>query len=219
MANFLNTFFAGIDGSMFSFVNNMAKNGGAFFTPFFEFVTIFCEKGWFFIALGLILALFSKHRKAGFCILLAVAFGGLFTNIILKKMVARPRPYTVEEFRVFWEFVGAHKESEYSFPSGHTTSAFAGALAFFIMKDKKFSWLMLVFASFIAFSRIYLVVHYTSDIFGGIISGSLAAVCSYAVTKLLFNYIDKKSEDCKFFKFVKEFDIVEFFKKPKKEQK
>lgn len=214
MAEFLNTAFYGLDKAMFLFVNSMAKVGGAFFTPLLEFITFFGDKGWFFIALGLCLLLFLRHRKAGVCILIALIFGGLFTNVILKNLVQRPRPYTVEEFKILWEAVGASKESEFSFPSGHTTSAFACAMAYFLTKNKRYSWAMFIFAGLVAFSRIYLVVHYTTDIFGGIISGSLAGVVAYFITKFIYKIIDSHSQN-KFCSFVNSFDLIDCIKKKK----
>lgn len=214
MALFLNTVFYGFDKAMFLFVNRLTNVAGSFLTPFFEFITFFGDKGWFFIALGVILLLFLKHRKAGVCILLAIVLGGLFTNIILKNAVQRPRPYTVEEFKILWQAVGASKESEFSFPSGHTTSAFACAMAFFLSKNKKYSWTLFIFALLVAFSRIYLVVHYTTDVIGGIISGSLAGVIAYFITNLIYKVIEKNSQN-KICSFINSFDIIDCFKKKK----
>ncbi len=214
MALFLNTAFYGFDKAMFLFVNRLTNVAGSFLTPFFEFITFFGDKGWFFIALGVILLLFLKHRKAGVCILLAIVLGGLFTNIILKNAVQRPRPYTVEEFKILWQAVGASKESEFSFPSGHTTSAFACAMAFFLSKNKKYSWTLFIFALLVAFSRIYLVVHYTTDVIGGIISGSLAGVIAYFITNLIYKVIEKNSQN-KICSFINSFDIIDCFKKKK----
>ncbi len=214
MVAFLNTAFYGLDKATFLFVNSLANVAGGFLTPLFKFITFFGDKGWFFIALGLILLLFLRHRKAGVCILIAIVLGGLFTNIILKNAVRRPRPYTVEEFKILWQVVGASKESEFSFPSGHTTSAFACAMAYFLTKNKRYSWAMFIFAFFVAFSRTYLLVHYTTDVIGGIISGSLAGVIAYFITNFIYKIIDNHSEN-KFCSFVNSFDIIDYFKKKK----
>ena len=214
MADFLNTTFYGLDKSMFLFVNSMAKSGGKIFTPLLQFITFFGDKAWFFIALSIVLLLFVRHRKAGFCMLMSIIVGALFTNVFLKGFVARPRPYTVDEFRPFWEFVGASVESEFSLPSGHTTSAIATAMAFFLCKDKKYSYLFFIFSLLVAFSRIYLVVHYTTDVIGGIIVGSVSGVIAFFITKLVFNIIDKNSKN-KFFNFINTFDIIKVFKKNK----
>lgn len=214
MVDFLNTTFYGLDKSMFVFVNGMAKFGGKVFTPVLQFITFFGDKAWFFIALSVVLLLFVRQRKVGFCMLVSIIVGALITNVFLKNFVARPRPYTVDEFKPFWEFVGASVESEHSFPSGHTTSAMASAMAFFLCKDKKYSFLFFIFSTIIAFSRIYLVVHYTTDVIGGIIVGLLSGTIAFFITKLAFNIIDKYSTN-KFFNFINTFDIVEVFKKKK----
>ncbi len=212
MAEFLNTAFYSLDKSMFLFVNSLSNAVGDFLTPLLKFITFFGDKGWFFIALGLCLLLFLRHRKAGVCMLIAILVGALFTNIILKNIVQRPRPYMVEEFKILWQAVGASVESEFSFPSGHTTAAFAGATAYFLTKNKRYSWAMYIFAIVIAFSRIYLVVHYTTDIFGGIIAGTLAGIIAYIVTNLIYKIIDSHGEN-KFCSFVNSFDIIDCVKK------
>ncbi len=212
MAGFLNTVFYNFDKSMFLFVNKIANVAGGILTPIIKFITFFGDKGWFFLALGLVLLLFLKHRKTGLCILLSVLVGALFTNVILKNLVQRPRPYTVEEFQLLWQVVGAPLESEFSFPSGHTTAAFASATAFFLSKNKRYSWAMYIFAVVIAFTRIYLIVHYTSDVLAGIITGSLTGVIAYFITKLVYNYIEKNPQK-KLCNFVNSFDIIDKFKK------
>ena len=214
MVGFLNTAFYGFDKAMFLFVNRLSNNVGKFLTPILKFITFFGDKGWFFIALGLVLLLFLKHRKTGVCILVAIVFGALFTNIILKNAVQRPRPYTVEEFKILWQAVGASSESEFSFPSGHTTAAFASATAFFLSKNKRYSWTMYIFAFVIAFSRIYLLVHYTTDVLAGIIAGTTAGIIAYFITKLIYKVIDKNSQN-KLCAFANSFDIIDYFKNKK----
>ena len=61
-----------------------------------------------------------------------------------------------------------------SFPSGHTTAAFSTMTALFLMGNKKYSWTAFIFAFLMGLARIYLVVHYPSDVLGGIIVGVVA---------------------------------------------
>ena len=63
-----------------------------------------------------------------------------------------------------------------SFPSGHTNAAFAAMVPLFILGDKRKSWLALVFGVLMGISRIYLVVHYPTDVIGGLITGTLAGM-------------------------------------------
>ena len=111
--------------------------------------------------------------------LLAIGVGALFTNVIIKNAVARPRPfYENVTYLEFWKEAGATKVSEYSFPSGHTTSIMAFATALFIMCNKKWSWVGFVGTILMGVSRIYLIAHYTTDVIGGIIVGGVAGVCA-----------------------------------------
>lgn len=213
VAIWLNETFHGFDAAMFEFMHNLAQNAGAFFTPFFRSITFLGEKGWFFIAASLALMLFSKTRKMGVCMLVAIIFGSLITNVTLKHLIARPRPFVTDEtFRAYWEFMGATKVGETSFPSGHTTSAMAAGLAFFIWGNKKWSWTGLLLAVLTGLSRIYLVVHYTTDVIGGLIAGGLAAVAAYFLIKFIFSLLEKKTEN-KFCNFVLNADITQLFKK------
>ena len=117
--------------------------------------------------------------------------GALFTNVTIKPLVARVRPYEHETYRAFWEFVGASVESERSFPSGHTTTAFAAMGAIFLVWRKKYSWPALVFAALVGMTRLYLVVHYPTDVLGGIVVGAASALISYALLRLAFSALER----------------------------
>lgn len=211
-AQWLNTFFAGFDTAIFTFANNLHQAAGGFFDLFFETITKLGDGGIFFIVLGLVFLLFKKTRKAGFGMLIAILIGALFTNICIKEIVARPRPY-VDEANVFhqwWLSVGHGLESEFSFPSGHTTASFAAMGAFFAFLDKKWSWLGFVLASLIAFSRIYIVVHYPSDILGGIVVGLISATLAYFIVRAIYKKIEKSNG--KFATGVKEWNFIKIKK-------
>ena len=91
-------------------------------------------------------------------------------------VIARPRPYADESsiFYQLWLLVGQNVESDKSFPSGHTTAAFSTMTALFLMGNKKYSWTAFIFAFLMGLARIYLVVHFPSDVLGGIIVGVIA---------------------------------------------
>lgn len=219
MAGWLNTTFYMLDKGAFVFMNNIAKAIGGFFTPFMEFISLLGEKGIAFILFGLILLLFRKTRKTGVCVLAAIALGGIIVNLTLKPLIYRARPFTNDEFAVFWDFVeGEHKTSG-SFPSGHTNVAMNSLLAFFLCTNKKKSWPVFILVFLMAFSRVYLIVHYLTDVIGGILAGAIAGVGGYYLGKLIWKIVEKY-KDTKFFNFVIEFDIVDFCKKvfAKKEQ-
>ena len=134
------------DHLFLSFFHWLYEVGDGFFTPFFSFITFFCNGGWSMLAMGAILLVFPKTRKAGFAVLLGVAFGGLITNQTIKPLVLRYRPFqTWEEYRLWWEAVGGLEVGEFSFPSGHTTSAMAGITALVISHRKKWMPLSFIF--------------------------------------------------------------------------
>ena len=85
-------------------------------------------------------------------------------NIVLKNLIARPRPcWTYPEMVQL-----VHNPSSYSFPSGHTTSAFAVAFTVF-SQHKKLGKVIIVMAAIMAFTRLYVFVHFPTDIYGGIL--------------------------------------------------
>lgn len=182
-AAWLNESFASFDAAITVFVHNLYLLGGDFFTPFFNFISFFGKGGIMLIIAGLILALYKPTRRYGTAMLIGLAIGALITNGILKIIIARPRPYMHEEsvFYQFWLLVGQKVESDLSFPSGHATAAFAAMVPLFILCDKKVSWLALLFAVLMGISRIYLCVHYPTDVIGGLIVGTFSGIVAVPI--------------------------------------
>lgn len=158
---------------------------------------------------GAIMILFKKTRKVGMSVLFAVLVGTLITNLVAKPLFDRPRPfnyYAEDELYMSWyTFAGSHFESSKSFPSGHTTGAFELATALFLTLNKKYSWIFPVFALFVGLSRIYLMVHYPTDVIGGIAAGVFAGIMGWLIAKAIL----KKTEGTKF----DNFDLAKKFKK------
>ena len=135
-----------------------------FATPIAKFITNF-GGAMFLILLTILLFIFIKNKKIGLSISINL-FVITILNQILKYILQRPRP---TEFRII-------EETGYSFPSGHSmvSMAFYGYIIYLIyryVKNKYVKWSLIVFLSilicFIGVSRIYLGVHYTSDVLGG----------------------------------------------------
>lgn len=187
IALWLNTFFAGFDEAVTLMVHRLYELAGAFFSPLMEFISFLGHEGICLIIISIVLMLFKKTRKFGTGMLLGIAIGALFTNLFLKIVVARPRPYADESsiYYQLWTIMGRHMESDKSFPSGHTTAAFAAMVPVFLLGKKRYSWTALLFAFAMGLSRIYLVVHYASDVLGGIIVGTIAGIIAVAITKRL----------------------------------
>lgn len=213
-AQWLNTTFASFDSAILDFYYNLHKSSaGGFFDFFFKNFTLLGEDGIFLILLSLIFLLFKKTRKVGAGMLGGIIIGALFTNITIKQVVARPRPYaTTELFQSRWLEVNGRLESEYSFPSGHTTSAMAAMTPIFLFCKKNVSWLAFLFVIVMGASRNYIFVHYPSDILGGIIVGGLAGLLAYLIVRVFYEKVFPKN---KLGAFVMNFDVCNIFKKAK----
>ena len=213
MSDWLNKFFAPFDELMFETANGLAQGVGSIFTPLFKIITLMGEKGLIFFAMAIVLMLFAKTRKLGICMFGAVACGAVLTNLILKDMIARPRPFEESlEFAEFWKFVGSPEEDGYSFPSGHMTAITAAMTALFILCNKKWSWVGFMGVLLMGISRIYLIAHYTTDVIAGIIVGALSGIIAFFITKLIYTLLNKYS-DKKFCEFCLNWSL---FKKKEK---
>ena len=204
--------FNSFDMSVFTFFGEQIQN--TFMNVIAEFITFFGGSE-FVIPMavaGAVMILFKKTRKFGMAVLFAVLIGTLFTNLIFKPMFDRPRPYVYYAenplFMSWYEFAGAHIESDKSFPSGHTTAAFELGIAMFcVIKNKKIAWVFPVFSALVGLSRIYLMVHYVTDVLGGVVIGTFAGIMGYLIMKATI----EKTKNTKF----AEFDLAEKLKKKK----
>lgn len=148
-------------------------------TPFVLFYTKAGGLGLIWIAASLLLLCFKKTRWAGAAGLLALCFSLAVNNICLKRLIARIRPYEVIEGL---QLIG-NKASDFSFPSGHSGSSFAAATAmFWTMKKGNIRWLLILGAVLMAFTRLYIGIHYPTDIIGGILTGT---ICGYAAYRIV----------------------------------
>ena len=195
-AQWLNETFATFDYSILEFYYNLHSSPiGGILDVFFEIYTRLGDEGILFIVLSLIMMLFKKTRKLGFGMLGGIIVGALFTNITIKPLVARPRPYaTTETFYNWWNSVAHGLESEFSVPSGHTTSTAAALFPVFLGCNKKKSWIVFPLIVLMGASRNYILVHYPSDILGGIIIGCLAGFIAYMIFEFLYNKIFPKGK-------------------------
>ena len=138
------------------------------------FVSSLGNKGMIWIAIGVLLLLFGLKNKTwrngGFLVLFSLAANFLACNVILKPMVDRTRPYDVLDYTPLIPPVG-----DPSFPSGHTSASFAASTAIYAI-NKKWGIAAYVFAAVMGFSRLYLGVHFPTDVLAGALVGTAAAM-------------------------------------------
>ena len=137
-----------------------------FLDKVFPIITKLGDEGLLWIALAVIFLFFKKTRKIGITMGLSLLIGYLVGNLFLKNVIARVRPYNLNTEAVLL----IPKLKSFSFPSGHTLSSFEGATSIFL-RNKKWGIPALVLAVLIAFSRMYLYVHYPTDVLAGILLG------------------------------------------------
>lgn len=189
-AEWLNSAFAQYDYIILNALHNLAVTTEGALTPFFLWISNLGKMGIGEIVLGILLLCFKKTRKTGVCVLLAVGLGAFITNVVVKNYVARPRPFIdiTGIYYEWWKFAGGVKEAEYSFPSGHTTAAMAAVTAIVLNSQNKYRWLLFLFVVLTGISRNYLMVHYPSDILGGILAGALAGAISFFIINRIKKY-------------------------------
>ena len=167
------------DGSVLLWIQNSLRGG--ILNPIMVFITHLGDKGLLWIAVTLVLLFIPRTRKTGFTSAIAMVIGLIVANLILKNWVARPRPYvTIEQLQLMIEV-----QKDFSFPSGHSTNSFACAWVLLRTMDKRFGIPALILAILIAFSRLYVGVHYPTDVIAGILIGICAAEGAIAITRAL----------------------------------
>lgn len=155
-------------------------------TPFWKAITFLGNGGWFWIATSVLMLLPRQTRMAGVLSLLSLSLGALITNLWLKPLVARPRPYETWVDMILL----ISKPSDFSFPSGHTCAAFACALIFLWMLPQGQGIPFVILAALIAFSRLYLGVHYPSDVLGGFLVGTFSSLTVYGWYHLVMYFMN-----------------------------
>ncbi len=175
-----------IDESILIFVKDYLRF--EILNPIVKIFTSLGNAGMLWIVITLILLLYKPTRKIGLQSALALVFSVIITNLTLKLIVARPRPYVT-----MIDFVPLLKSSDpNSFPSGHTSTAFAAGIVWAKLFSKKWVKVIAVTqAVLMGLSRIYVGVHYPSDVFFGMIVGTCCAVFSLVIFEKFYKNKNK----------------------------
>ena len=144
-------------------------------------ITVLGDAGIFWMICAGVLFIIKKYRKLGIGMAIAMAMGLLVCNIILKPAVGRIRPYDFQETLGVTINLLIEKQHDFSFPSGHTIASFE-ACTVLLLGNRKFGIPATILAILIAFSRMYLYVHYPTDVIASIILGTLFGVIGYLVS-------------------------------------
>ena len=147
----------------------------AWMNGFWEFITHFGDGGIFWTVLTLALMIPKRTRKAGSVAACSLLLGFLITNVTLKPLVDRVRPYNYSDVIIPLGRIPV----ESSFPSGHTCASFACALIYVRMLPKKCGISLLVLAVLISLSRLYLCVHFPTDVLGGFLVALFSSMLVY----------------------------------------
>ena len=155
-------------------------------------ITVLGDAGIFWIAIAVVLLFFPKTRKIGLGMGAALVMGLLICNCMLKPMIARIRPYDyqLEHFGVTIKLL-IEAQHDFSFPSGHTIASFEAATVI-LLHNKKFGIPAMVLACLIAFSRLYLYVHYPTDVIFSIILGTAFAFIGNFLAQKVMDKLPKK---------------------------
>ncbi len=145
------------------------------------------DAGWIWIALSAGCVRTDKYKKSGFSMAVALVMSFIFSNTLLKNIVDRARPFWKD--RTFK--IKIREPKDYSFPSGHTSAAIGSAVALLLNRKKEGTAALFV-ALQIAFSRLYLTVHYPTDVLAGIVLGILYGYSGNYVAEMIMKRIARR---------------------------
>ena len=166
-------------GILFWIQNHLVSNA---LNPYMLGLSKMGNAGIVWIILGIVLLFVKKYRWVGVTVVLALVISLIVGNGILKPLVARLRPCIVYPWVPMP--ITTPLLTDYSFPSGHTFASFAAAVGIFC-RNKRWGSMALLLAAGIGFSRIYLFVHYPSDVLAGVLFGAIAGMVAYKTSYYL----------------------------------
>ena len=175
MINIINIF----DKTIIEFAHNLHVNYKIF--DFFFFSITNLGEALPLMIITIILIFIKRTRFCGINMAISLFIAVVIGAVILKPLIARERPFTDPIYYEYWIEAGKHLETSFSCPSSHTTASFAALFPIFLYFNKKYSFIALLIALIIGFSRVYLMVHYPSDVVFGAFIGIAVSSAIYIV--------------------------------------
>lgn len=155
--------------------------------PIMVFLSAISDNGYFWILTGLMLFIFKKYRIISVKLASALVLGVMITNLTLKPWFERVRPCNVESIKNMLETC----PDTGSFPSGHTTAIFAGATVLYMI-NKKIGIGAYILAGLVGISRMYLYVHFPTDVLAGICVGVFAGIVGPLLVDIIYPKVSWK---------------------------
>ncbi len=147
-----------------------------------KFITFTGNAGIIWIICAVIMLCIPKTRRGGITLALALVLCLVLNNLLLKNIIARPRPFHIDPTLALI----IPKPSEFSFPSGHTLTSFAAAEVIWRYCGSKYGIIAAVWALLMGLSRIYLMVHFPTDVIGGAVIGVMIGCLAVIITNIIF---------------------------------
>lgn len=174
-----------LDGGFLLFLQESVRN--PILDNLMIFITSLGNGGMIWNVATIALLIPKKTRKAGIMSAAALLGSLIINNNIVKDIVQRPRPFvTFADLQII-----IPTPSEFSFPSGHTSSSFAAAAVFYRHLPKKIGLPSVILAGLIGFSRLYVGVHYPTDVIAGVIMGILLSYLAEYLVNLFAKKLKK----------------------------
>ena len=188
MLDLLNSLAVSFDLPILEWIQANLQSG--FMDTIWPIITLFGDAGIFWMIWATLLLFIPKYRRTGLGMWFALAMGLLICNITLKPLVGRMRPYDfqIKELGKTWNDLLAGGEllvelpHDFSFPSGHTIASFEAATVL-LLNSPAMGIPAMILAVLIAFSRMYLYVHYPTDVIFSIFAGILFAIIGNLIAK------------------------------------
>ena len=165
-----------------------------FLDTFFSLITHLGDAGLFWIIIAVVMLFFKKTRKTGIMMGVALVLGLILCNGLLKNIVARVRPFDLEGAYGSIKTVAdllVSRPGDKSFPSGHTIASFEAAFVLFYW-DKRFGIPAILIAALVSFSRLYLYLHFPTDVLASVLLAVLNAFLAVIIVNAIYRYLEKK---------------------------